>query len=712
MPSKSYPARSRRRLARAAVDALEPRQLFAVTSPVIDLLVAYTPAAATSVGGSTAVLQRVTRAVADANMILANSKVDASIRLVGLTQVDYTETTNDLPTDLDRLRNPSDGYADSIHASRDAAGADVVHLLVSDGGADAGFAYRPDDPAVSYADYGFAVSAAQYATTDYVFAHEVMHVLGAAHADGEDPVPSQLPYAHGYRFTAGAQEISTVTANAKRIPYLGGPDQTWRGYTLGVADVSDDARAVRQFVPGVAAYRATRYNDFATPQAALQQVSVAGGKTLTVEVKLADDNGVDVGTLGYGDVRVTGPNGFSKLATFAGVDRNSSGGQRVARYTVDVTGSTNDPTQYTAAVVANQIADTAGKFVPAGTLARAVSAATYADRAGPDMANAMELGDVGNTRRAITDGITVVDRSNHYRFTIGSNATVTAKLTGLTANANLYLIQDKNSNGIGNLGEYLYQGQNSGTADESVTLTLAAGSYDLNVFPVGPSTTTPYVLTLQVVGGTNPTATTGGLSGTFWRDDNGNGVKDTGEAGLANWQAWVDLDGDGVRETTDRTVTTDANGFYSVTGLAPKSYIVRPIAQTGYRRSSSAASYSVSVTAGVTATGKNFGYTTRALVSGSLWLDSNKNKVRDSGELGLSGWTVFLDKDGDGVLDADEKRATTDASGNWSIKDALPGTYIIRPVIKSGYAMSTSTISVTLSAAQTVTGKSLGVKTV
>src|SRR5207244_11746443 len=45
----------------------------------------------------------------------------------------------------------------------------------------------------------------------------------------------------------------------------------------------------------------------------------APGTAYTFTVRYADDVGVAVASLGTGDVRVTGPNGFSALAEFVGV---------------------------------------------------------------------------------------------------------------------------------------------------------------------------------------------------------------------------------------------------------------------------------------------------------------------------------------------------------------------------------------------------------
>ena len=54
-------------------------------------------------------------------------------------------------------------------------------------------------------------------------------------------------------------------------------------------------------------------------------------------------------------------------------------------------------------------------------------------------------------------------------------------------------------------------------------------------------------------------------------------------------------------------------------------------------------------------------------VSGVVWNDVNGNGLREAGDLGLSGWTVFIDQNADGVLGAGEPQATSAADGSYSI---------------------------------------------
>lgn len=75
----------------------------------------------------------------------------------------------------------------------------------------------------------------------------------------------------------------------------------------------------------------------------------------------------------------------------------------------------------------------------------------------------------------------------------------------------------------------------------------------------------------------------------------------------------------------------------------------------------------------------------KATLTGTLWADADADSQIDSAEARLAGWTVFLDADNDGLLDAGERTAITDASGNYLFGNLDPGTYIVREVVERGW---------------------------
>jgi hypothetical protein len=99
----------------------------------------------------------------------------------------------------------------------------------------------------------------------------------------------------------------------------------------------------------------------------LPDVTTRGGGYYDFTVTFRDDVAVNVASLGMGDVRVTGPRGFTALPAFLGVDLNSNGTPRTATYRLTPPGGTWDGYDvgvYTVDVVANEVTDTAGNFLP------------------------------------------------------------------------------------------------------------------------------------------------------------------------------------------------------------------------------------------------------------------------------------------------------------------------------------------------------------
>jgi hypothetical protein len=158
----------------------------------VNVLVVYTPAAASWVGDIAAIIQL---AEDKTNAALSNSQVPSSIDIVYSAQVAYAEAA-DMLDDLRRLTNVNDGFMDEVHALRDAYKADLVALLV-DPGNWGGIAWIN-----STADYGFSVTAAD-AVYYNTFQHELGHNWWMRHNPEEDGSSSPIPYAHGYCYTPG-----------------------------------------------------------------------------------------------------------------------------------------------------------------------------------------------------------------------------------------------------------------------------------------------------------------------------------------------------------------------------------------------------------------------------------------------------------------------------------------------------------------------------
>ena len=93
-------------------------------------------------------------------------------------------------------------------------------------------------------------------------------------------------------------------------------------------------------------------------------------------------------------------------------------------------------------------------------------------------------------------------------------------------------------------------------------------------------------------------------------------------------------------------------------------------------------------------------------ISGMKFNDINGDGVKDPGDGGLSGWTIQLDKDANGTVDA---TTVTDANGNYSFTGLTAGTYRIREVNQVGWIQTTvNPADVTVVSGTNSTGNNFG----
>ena len=134
----------------------------------IDVAVVYTPAAREAAGGTAAIEALIDLMIAETNLAYAESGVRHRMALVARSEVRYAET-GDSFIDLHRLKDPSDGYMDEVHALREASGADLVHLLFDEGNVS------------GVANIGGAFGLSCQRCGGWVFAHETGHNMGLHH---------------------------------------------------------------------------------------------------------------------------------------------------------------------------------------------------------------------------------------------------------------------------------------------------------------------------------------------------------------------------------------------------------------------------------------------------------------------------------------------------------------------------------------------------
>jgi len=117
---------------------------------------------------------------------------------------------------------------------------------------------------------------------------------------------------------------------------------------------------------------------------------------------------------------------------------------------------------------------------------------------------------------------------------------------------------------------------------------------------------------------------------------------------------------------------------------------VRAVVAAGHRLTLPATGQrDVIVRAGKRAKGKAFGLTQKVLMGGAVFLDANRNGLRDEGEVGMRNRRVFLDLNGDGLWQKPTERSVlTNVQGQWLIRNRDPGVHVVGLVPKPGFVLT------------------------
>ncbi len=99
--------------------------------------------------------------------------------------------------------------------------------------------------------------------------------------------------------------------------------------------------------------------------------------------------------------------------------------------------------------------------------------------------------------------------------------------------------------------------------------------------------------------------------------------------------------------------------------------------------------HTVDLSPGETVSDMDFGnWAPAGDIQGSKWEDADADGVRDAGETGLEGWTIYLDRNQNGVRDAEEAWTVTDTNGDYVFTDLVPGTYVVAEELQADWAQT------------------------
>ena len=311
------------------------------------------------------------------------------------------------------------------------------------------------------------------------------------------------------------------------------------------------------------------------------------------------------------------------------------------------------------------------------------------------------------------------NNSNSGNVSVTSSSIAGAVFADLNGNG----VRDAGETGIGGVTLKLTGTAVDGSAVNRTVTSAADGSYQVPFLPAGNYTVTE----TQPTGyrdGTDTAGTAGGsaanpgdaigaivlpgntaaggynfgelpdaqIAGKVYSDLNNNGVADAGEAGIGSPPVTLTLSGtDDLGQPVNLTTTTDAAGNYAFKGLRPGSYTVTETQPAGYLPGKARAGTGVTAGGTPSADGNviagialgigqagasfDFGELASTSLAGFVYIDANKNGVRDAGETaGIGGVTLTLTGTDD-LGQAVNATATTANDGSYSFPNLRPGTY-------------------------------------
>jgi len=250
---------------------------------VVDVYVAYTPAARAKTGGTVAMINRINLAVSETNTGYDNSGIQFDLNLAGFGEINYIETGDSL-LDLDHLFSQNDGHMDSIHSLRNTYDADVVVLIADMESLYCGLAFFMTSLSTSFSPLAFSLVDYSCATGHYSFGHEIGHNMGAAHdkqvvESVSDPGYPMYDHAYGYYDPEG--DFRTIMAYARFCPgtctrvnqwsnpnKIYDPDNDGIGDVTGT-DVANNCQTLTKNSETVANFRTSTSGDLLSAQVGL-----------------------------------------------------------------------------------------------------------------------------------------------------------------------------------------------------------------------------------------------------------------------------------------------------------------------------------------------------------------------------------------------------------------------------------------------------------
>lgn len=216
-----------------------------------DVLIVFSPEAATSLGGTAPARAFAQSAVDSANTAFRNSDMTTRFRLAGFRITTRAEAGNS-SDDLNWVRNDPE-----VAGWRNEVAADMVSMITQVMSDACGRGYLQSSPGAGFAPSAYQVSARGCAIGNLSYAHEHGHNMGMGH----DPGNGNGAYAYSLgHFVDGSFRTvmaysTNCTGGCTRRPYFSNPAVSYSGNPTGIADQRDNHRTGNMTAGFVANFR-------------------------------------------------------------------------------------------------------------------------------------------------------------------------------------------------------------------------------------------------------------------------------------------------------------------------------------------------------------------------------------------------------------------------------------------------------------------------
>ena len=340
---------------------------------VQDVLIFYTPAAASAYGQST-LLSMIQSAVQAGLQAYQNSHVYVTLNVVGILQSPVSESSSGMEATLTNFRTNA-----TVRSLRDKYAADMAALVMQDS-AWCGWSNLGSSTSNGVTSIDAYAVVASRCLNNQSLAHELGHLQGVDH-NREDAGSPQYPYGYGYRkcVSNGFRDVmsySCPTVSVPRVANFSNPSVYYNGYATGIsyeldpAHSAECARAMNNTATKVAGYRVATVSLPSAPSALVttaitsSQVSLAWTDHSTNESGFQLERSTDgvnfsvVATLGANTTSATGGAVSAQTSYYYRVRAYNSAGSSAYSNTLRVTTTSGTLPTAPSALVTTSITST------------------------------------------------------------------------------------------------------------------------------------------------------------------------------------------------------------------------------------------------------------------------------------------------------------------------------------------------------------------